>query len=825
MSNERCIGSSYYYNNLVPFESMFRNNLIIALRTLAKQKGFTFINIIGLAIGLTACILILLWVQDELSYDRYHQNANRLYIVGLDAKLGNQEFNAPSTPTPLAFTMVEEFDQVEQATRLLQSRQTIVKYKDRIFSENKFYYADSTFLEMFTFPLIHGNPNTVLDRPNTVVITEKIATKYFGREDPLGKTLKINNQTDLEITGICKEVPHNSHIRFEFLASYSPLQNDPHTAWGSNNIITYVLLKESYQPEDLNENFRLLLDTYFGPLIEMVMNISLDEFYKGGNRYYYFLESIKDIHLQTRMSEGFEGNSKMIYVYVLSIIAFFILVIACFNFINLSTARSSLRAKEVGIRKVLGSNRKLLIYQFLGESMLLSFIAMLIAALFVELLLPQFNQLSQKELTFQIFRNPLILPSIFGLTLFSGLVAGSYAAFIQSSYNVMEVLKGIFSTGMKSGSLRNALVVFQFSVSVFLIICTFTVFSQIRYIHNKDLGFKADQVLIVNKIDLLNSQQDVFKQRIQNIPGITSVSISRNIPGRGFSGNGILIEGGIISEVHILGRFLADYDILETFELTLLEGRYFSPDRPGDSIALVINESAVQSLTLNDPLNQRLLEPADSNFTRPIIGIVKDFHFSSLHDNIRPLAMEIIPSQSVGRYLVINASGTQQQQIIHSVRKVWEDMVIDQPFDYFFMDDDFYRVYKQEQRLGTLYTLFSVLAVFIACLGLFGLTSFITEQKTKDIGIRKAMGADVTGIVFLLSKEFNKWVLLANLFAWPAAYFLMKNWLQNFAFKVNLSLVYFLAAALITLVIALLTVSYQSLKAALKNPADSLRYE
>jgi len=804
---------------------MFRNNFKIALRALLKQKAFSFINIIGLAIGLSASLFILLWVQDELSFDKFNENADRLYVVGLDARLGTQEFKGPESPPPLAFTMVDEFEGVEQATRIRNSPQVIVKYKDRFFSEENLIYVDSTFFEMFSFPFIAGDLATALDRPNTVVISQKMASKYFGNENPIGKTLRIDNKTDLEVTGICEDVPRNSSIQFEFAASFSNIIGELHNDWGSNNITTFLLLEKSVLLSDLDNEFSSMLDKYFGPIIQMVMNITLDEFYDAGNRYYYFLEPILDMHLNTQMSEGYDGGGNMTYVYVLSLIAIFILLIACINFINLSTARSSLRAKEVGVRKILGSGRRQLIFQFLGESLFLSFMGMIIALFLVELLLPAFNNLTEKNLSFSIFQNPILLPSIVGLILFSGLLAGGYAAFVQSSMRILEVLKGKFSTGMKSGKLRNALVVFQFSISIFLIICTITVFSQIQYTRKKDLGFTSEKVLVVNRLRQLEDNQKLMKEMVQNIPGIESVSITRNLPGRGFSGNGILKEGSANTEVHVLARFYADYDILETLEIKMFQGRFFNPDHPTDSLALILNQSAVKSLALEDPLDQRLLEPSDSNFARPIIGVVEDFHFASLHDIIRPMAIELIETKQIGSYLIIRTSVSEITSINQAVKNIWNELAPDEPYEFFFLDEDFHKAYKQERKLGILYSIFSVLAIFIAALGLFGLASFAAEQKTKEIGIRKAVGAQASNIITLLAREFNKWVLLSNILAWPAGYFLMKNWLQNFAFQVEQNIMWFIAAALLTLIIAMLTVLYQSFSAALQNPINSLRHE
>jgi len=804
---------------------MLRYNLKIAIRTFLKQKGYSFINVTGLAIGLAACLFILLWVQDELSYDRFHEKADRIYIVGLDIKLGNQDLKAGSTPPPMVFALMEEFEGIEQAARFEGAGQTIVQYEDNIFTEEQCYFVDSTFFEIFTFPFIAGDPNTALDRPNTIVITEEMRMKYFGDENPVGKVLRIDGEEDYEITGVCATPPSQSSLDFDFLRSMTGRGRPDAGEWGSNRLQTFVLLEEDVTPDKINDQFPAILEKYFGPIINAIMNISLTEFYEGGNRYYYYLESFTDIHLHSSFTENFGGAMDPIYVYILSVVALFILLIACINFVNLTTARSSLRAKEVGIKKVVGSNRRKLIYQFLTESMLISILSMILAVVLVELLKGKFNNLAEKELTVDYFSNPVIIPSLILLTLFVGFVAGSYAAFFQSSVNILSVLKGKFSHAMKSGVLRNILVVFQFTISIFLIICTLTVFSQIRFVRNMDLGYDKDQIMVIQRFNALGDRQQVFKEEFLKDPAIEHASVSVNVPGRGFSGNGILKEGGKDTEVHILSRWWADYDILETMGFTMADGRFYSRKFPTDSNALIINQASIPSLELDDPLNQRLVEPSDTLTTRPIIGIVRDFNFQSAHNPIRPMSLELMRRGQIGRFLIIKVQPENRQTTIRRAEELWKEMVVDQPFEYFFLDDEFDEIYGGERRLGTIYSIFSILAIFIACLGLFGMASFTTEQKTKDVGIRKAMGATASSIVLLLAREFNKWVLAANVIAWPLAFFMMKSWLQDFAYRIDQGVFTYLLAAMLTLVVAILTVSYQSVRAAIKNPANSLRYE
>jgi len=516
---------------------MFRNNFQIAIRIFFRQKGYSFINVFGLAVGLAACIFILLWVQDELSYDKFHTHAERIYLVGLDARLGNQEFKAGATPPPMAYALMDEFTGIDKATRFYNTPRRVIKYGDKIFTEREFYYADSTFFDIFSFDMLHGDRQSALDEPNSIVIARGMKEKYFGNDDPMGEVLRVGNDQDYRITGVCEDPPFNSHICFDFLASFSSLGERQNFNWGSNFLQTYILLGDNTSEEEINGQFPNLLEVHFGPIINAIMNISLEEFYEAGNRYYYFLEPLLDIHLHSELTERFEGSSDIVYVYVLSLIAVFILLIACINFVNLTTARSSLRAKEVGIKKILGSQRRHLIYQFLLESVILGVISMLLSVLIVELLLPSFNNLAEKNLTTLYLGNPLLLPSMILLSMFVGLVAGSYAAFFQSSVSILSVLKGVFAHTMKSGMIRNILVVFQFTISIFLIICTMTVMIQIRYVQNMDIGFNKEQVLIMERFGALGSQQQVFKDEVLKLPDVSSASIGDNFPGRNFSGN------------------------------------------------------------------------------------------------------------------------------------------------------------------------------------------------------------------------------------------------------------------------------------------------
>lgn len=804
---------------------MFGKNLQLTLRILIRQKSFSLINIFGLAMGLAACIFILLWVQDELAYDRFHEKTDRVYLIGLDAKLGTQELNQGSSPPPMAHAMMEEFTGIENVARLYKVPDRLIKYETRIFCEDDFYYTDSTFFNIFSFTLLQGDPESALDDPFSIVITRDMKEKYFGDLEAMGKVLRVGENEDFIVTGICENPPLQSHFQFGFLTSFSSIQDTGHFDWGSNFVRTYVLLQEKTAAADIEKQMPTLLEKHFGPIIQEAMNVSLSEFYESGNRYTYFLEPLVNIHLRSGMTEKPEGSSDIIYVYLLSLIALFILIIACINFINLTTSRSALRAKEVGVKKVLGSGRRQLIYQFLLESVILCFVAMLAAILLVELLSPSFNRLTEKELVVDFLSNPLLLPALILMCLFTGVAAGSYAAFFQSSVHIISVLKGVLVHTMKPGMTRNILVLIQFSVSIFLIVCTLIVNRQIRYIHNMDPGFVKEHVIVIERFDVLGSQQPIFKEEALRESGILSGSITDNLPGGDFSGNGILVDGSKSTDIHILNRFYADYDLPAALGISMTEGRFFSVENASDSIAIIVNQEAVRSLALEDPLNRFLVEPSNRGLKRPVIGIVRDFQFQSAHTTILPMAIELLREPNPGQFMLLRIQAEETAEIISKLRTLWNQLSTDQPFEYFFLDEDFNSLYRQESKLRSVYLIFSILAILIACLGLYGLASFTTERKTKSTGIRKAMGASTREIVFRLTLEFNKWVLISNLIAWPAAFFIMKNWLENFAYRISLGLWPFLWAALFAMVIASLTVLYQAYRASIKNPIESLKFE
>ena len=806
---------------------MFKNYLNTAIRNLGRHKGYSFINVAGLALGMACCILILLWVQDELSYDRYHKNADRLYRVVVKGRMSNREINFSTSPAPLAKALMDEFPEVLQAARFLRSRNVLIGHQEKQFNEGFILYTDPNFFDMFSIPLIKGDPQNVLRAPNSLVITQKAALKYFGNQDPVGKTLTFNGQTDFRVTGLAANVPSNTHFHSDFFASLASIPDSRSQNWFSNPYHTYIVLKEESSPEELQAKLPGIITKYMGPIAKKVMGITLQEFRSSGNAFGYFLQPVTGIHLHSDLEYELEPNGSFVYVCIFSLIALFILVIACINFMNLATARSASRAKEVGVRKVLGSDRWMLIQQFLTESVLLSLLSLALAVGIVVLLQPVFNSLSGKHLDIAAYGGRVLLPGLLAVILLAGIFAGSYPAFFLSAFKPVSVLRGIVKTGRKSAALRNGLVVFQFSISIVMLVGTFVVYHQLDYMRNKRLGFEKEQLLVIQRAGSLGQDKEAFRNEMVQSGGVENVSYSNGIPGRHLGDFTHVAEGASAEDMVRMFLLFADFDYLDTLRMEMIEGRYFLKNRPADRNSVILNETAAAALGMENPVGKRIIRGSLSSggsefFT--IIGIVKDFHFESLHRKIRPIAVYLLPAEDA-RYASVRIRAENIPRTLAFIANKWNKFVPGKPFEYFFLDDDFDRLYRAEKKVGKLFSAFAVLAVLVACLGLFGLASFTAEQRTKEIGIRKVLGASVPDIVTLLTKEFSRWVLLSNMIAWPVAYFAMNRWLQNFAYRTRIGPWVFLLAASAALFIAMITVSFQALKAATANPAIVLKYE
>jgi len=806
---------------------MLKNYIKTAFRSIRKQKGYSLINILGLAIGMASCLLILLYVQDEVSYDSYHDNADRIYRVAGSYRMGGRSFETATVGAPAAKALIADYPEVEDAVRFRDRGSFIVQYGDNSFKERYIVFADPSFFSIFTIPLLKGDPATVLSNPNSLVLSQNAAEKYFGDADVMGKTLRLDDRDDYKVTGVFDRIPSNTHFHFDILLSMPSLKESKELIWLNNNFNTYILLSEGADPKALEAKFPEMLKKYMGPQIKLLTGKSWDEIDKNDMNAEFYLQPLTTIHLHSDLIAELGPNSDVKYIYIFSAIALFVLLIASINFMNLSTARSAGRSKEVGIRKVLGSYRFQLVKQFLTESTILSLMALGMAILLVRLVLPLFNSLSGKEFSSSDMANGVMIMAVFAITLLIGLIAGSYPAFFISAFQPANVLKGKLKTGVKTGPLRSGLVIFQFAASIILIIGTFVVYNQLRYIQNKKLGFDKEQVLILNNAYLLGAQAKVFKDEMLGHPQFLNGTISGCLPTPSQRNSTAVFPEGKFNDEHTTSLQVWDvnHDYIQTLGMDIVEGRDFSREFSTDTEAVIINEAAVKQFGWDSAVGKRLSrfttqQGVHTSYT--VIGVVKDFHFESLRTTIGPLMMDLDESNDLIAFRVNteNLSGT-----IDLLRKKWKTFLPNQPFEYTFMDDQFDSMYQAEQRIGKIFSVFAALAIFIGCLGLFGLSAFTAEQRTKEIGIRKILGATVPNIIRLLLREFVIHIGVANLIAWPVAYLVMNRWLKDYAYRISPSIWIFLVAGMGTLAIAILTVSFQAIKAAISDPAKSLRYE
>ncbi len=815
-------------NSIKGSAMMIKNYFKTAVRNLLLHKGYSLINIAGLAIGMACCLLILMFVNNELSYDRYHENADRIYRVVSEIKFGGRHFKLAVLPPAAAGTFVKELPEVKDAVRFRNRGSYIIKFADKSFKENRLIFSEPSFFNIFSIPLLAGNVKTALKNPYSIVLSKRSAEKYFGQENPVGKILKLDNERDYRITGIYDNIPATSHFHFDFIASINSIEEFDVTDWLRDNFQTYLLLRENADAKALQAKFPQIIKKYFGVEIEKVTGKSLDEMIKSGYvSITYRMQPLTDIHLYSNLTAELEPNSDIKYVYIFSAIAFFILIIASINFMNLATARSAVRAREVGIRKVLGSERRQLVVQFLTESILLSLLSMVIALLLIHLLLPYFNQLSGKELAFADSYHFITLLSMFGITLFTGIIAGFYPAIIISSFRPVAVLKGQLRSGSKSTLMRRSLVVFQFSAAIVLIIGTLVVINQMNFIQSKKLGFNKEHVLILENAYLLENQAKAFKNEMLKNPHILRATISGYLPVPSIrSNNAIFPEGEIPDERSTsVQNWEIDYDYIDTMGMKIIAGRNFSKDFSTDTSAVIINQKLAKFFGWADPIGKRLgtlVSRKGETKIFTVIGVVEDFHFQSLRNNIEPLVLYLKDNKDL---MSFRLKGENIAGVIHALRQAWDKFIPGQPFEYTFMDDSFKTVYQGELRLSKIFGIFATLAIFIGCLGLCGLAAFISEQRTKEIGIRKVLGATVAGIINLLSREFIILVGIANLVAWPIAYLIMDKWLQGFAYKASLSPWIFVISSILSLGIALLTTSFLAVKAAVADPVKSIKYE
>lgn len=808
---------------------MIRNYFKVTYRNLIRQKAYAFINIFGLAIGLTCSILIGLYVKHELSYDKFFKDADRIYRVTLDFKMGSNTLKGPITPAPLAQEALKQIPETEEVLRTNRSYNVAVHVDSKVFYENRFLYADSNFFQFFGIRLMLGDPKTALNNPNSLILTEETSRKYFGMVNSLGKILRIvdNDTINYQITGIMESLPDNCHFHFDLLASMASYPDSKVPFWLSNNYYSYLKLKKGANLKAYNEKMWEIFKINATPQLSQYFNINIDDFIKAGNYSNYELQPIEEIHLHSNLNYEFEPNGSSVYVSIFILVAIFVLLNACINFTNLATARSANRAKEVGLRKVLGSEKKNLIFQFLSESIFISYLAVLLAILLVELLLPQLNNLLNVNLQLTLTDYLKMFPLILVFATLVGVIAGSYPAFYISSFEPNDILKNKSFRGKSRNWLRDILVVFQFSVSIIIILCTAMVALQLSYLQHKKLGFDKSRLLVVERTNPLGTGMKVFVDELKKNPAIENVCLSTGIPGRQSGDQGYMIEGKGNTEVYVIDTYGVGYEYLETMGIKLKEGRTFSREFTTDSVSVIINEACVHYLGLTNPVGKQLLIPTEQKGVRKIlniVGVINDFHFESLRKEVRPLLLYLTPDYFTG-YVNIRMTGGKEKDIIEFVNLTWKNQVSDFPMENFFINDQFNTMYKKEIETQHLMDAFSILTVLIASLGLFGLIAFMAEKRTKEIGIRKVLGSSVWGIVRILTKEVTILVIVSFVIAAPIAGWWMHNWLTNFAYRAEINPWIFIFGFSAGLAIAWLTVAGMAIKAALRNPVDALKYE
>ncbi|MGD1893640.1 MAG: ABC transporter permease [Cyclobacteriaceae bacterium] len=811
---------------------MLRNYFIVTFRNAKQQKAYSLINVGGLAIGLMAALLILAYIQDTRSYDQFHQNANRIYRVNLDYNYNGEAGIGANTPPPVANRLVTDYPEVEATTRVYHEGNTMVRYQEAAFDEDDILSVDSTFLTVFDFPLLEGDAATALTAPNSIVITPTIAQKYFGDQSPLGKTLLLwEYQIPCQVTGVVASPPQNSHIQFDILYSMTGhylVERRFDWSWIWCQVTTYALLHEDANLPALEAKMPAMVEQHGSKVLEQLSGSSYQYFVATGGRWFPTFQPLTEVYLHSvNIGNQLGSLGDINYLYIFAVVAVLMLLVAAINFMNLATARATQRAKEVGIRKTLGSRKRQLQWQFLVESLTYVTLALLLALCMAEV------ARMVLETTISLYLPPLSLSLLgyaLGIAFVVGLLAGSYPALYLSAFSPATVLKGTINTGRSAGRLRQGLVVLQFAISISLIICTLLMQQQLDYLQQVNLGFDKENVLVVSRAERAGSELATLKQMLADRSEVASVALSSEVPGSGDHTDFYQLREGD-QENFLLSALQGDYDWLATMGIQMREGRYFSRDFPSDSSAVVLNETAVRQLQLEDPIGKVITYPGAcgncvQEFT--VIGVVEDFNTTSLHNPIHPFALFLYHDKNYyvdAPYLTLRIAPNKAASVIALVEDAWTTYGQGTPLQYSFLDKNFASMFAWEQQLGRLFTLFTGLTILVACLGLLGLVAYTVEKRTKEIGIRKVLGASVASIVSMLSQSFVKLMLIALLVAIPIGYYAMQEWLQNFAYRTDISFWVFLLAGLAALAITLFTISYQSIKAAVANPVDSLRNE
>ncbi|UFH54228.1 ABC transporter permease [Spirosoma sp. KNUC1025] len=807
---------------------MFTNYIKIAWRNLIRNKAFSTINIVGLALGLATCLLICLYIFNELSYDRYSDKADRMVRVVFRGIMNGGQINEANVMPPVAQTIKAEYPEVEQATRIRTVGSPTLNVGDKTFRDDQLAYADSNFFQVFSLPLLRGDVKTALIQPGTAVITQEMAQKLFGNENPVGKSIAIKSWNALfRVTGIIDKMPVNSHFHFDMFMAMAGEPDAKSPSWMTSGYFTYLVLPNGYDPARLEAKLPQMVNKYMSSQLQQAFGMSYAQFRQKGNDVSFLLQPLTDIHLRSNLTGELEPNADIQYVYIFGAIALFMLVIACINFMNLSTAGASKRAKEVGIRKVMGSVRQSLTSQFLIESLLLTAIALTLAVGLVYLTLPLFNKLAGKALVLNFSASPWLLPGLLLLGVIVGVLAGSYPAFFLSSFKPVQVLKGTKFTGdRKSIGLRSGLVVVQFFISITLMIGTTVVYKQLNYIQTKRLGYEKDQVLVLPETWLLDKKEEVFRSQIMQDPRVVNVSTSGYLPaGPSYNNNYMVYPETNSTQLVKSLRYEIDYNYIPTLGMQMAYGRNFSKAYGTDSSGIIINETAARTFGWNGNALGRTITHTENDGrkgTYRVVGVIKDFHFRSMHEAISPLVMMLGRNSGT---VIVKINTKDISGLLASLKKQWEQLTSEAPFTYSFLDERFNNTYLAEQKTGQILGIFAGLTIFVACLGLFGLATFMAEQRTKEIGVRKVLGASVPNIVGLLSKDFLKLVAVAIVLASPVAWYAMNKWLADFAYKIDIEWWMFVVSGVLAVGIALLTVSFQSIRAALMNPVKSLKTE
>ena len=802
---------------------MVSNFFLVTLRNIFNNKIYSFISIGNLALGFASSILIFLFVFDELSYDRFNEKADRIYRINARGMFGNTAVHQTYTCAPLPAAMMNDYAEVESIVRILYftNNPVEVRYEGEAFTETSVAAADSNFFRIFTFPLLKGNPDKALLGPGRIVISEKAAKKYFGDQDPIGKNLRLNGNNLVGISGVMKNMPHNSHFHFDFIVSLTSMPFMLNDQWMNNNFQTYLLLKKGADAKALEAKFPAFVKKYVFP-----DQNQYKKFTEAGNSWEYFLQAITSVHLTSDLNGEFEANGNMTYVIIFTLAGLFMIIIAGVNFTNLSTAKSEKRSREVAIRKVMGSTRRRLVTQFLWESVFFSLFALLVALILVALLIQSFNSLTGKVFSVNDLLSGPILLSVVVAAAGIGILAGLYPAFFLSSYHPTSVLKSGQSVSRSNSKFRGVLVIIQFFISVSLITGTLVIYRQLRYFQKKNLGFDKSKIVIVEGVDKLNNNFGVFRDKLLAYHSIKSVAGSSTIPGRAFNNWAVLPEGREgLEQMITLNTLQCDTAFLNTYGMTMAEGRFFSPLFPSDSLAIIINKNAADLLGWKPAAGKKIRIFGETAFT--VIGVINDFHYESFHQTIRPMGMIRISSmfRQIPQAASVKITGEDPKETISFIRSQWESMGTGLPFVFSFFDQDYQQLFQNEIKTGSVFFAFSVFAIIIAALGLFALSSYLIEKRTREIGIHKVNGASSVNIMVLLSSDYIRWVLIAILFAVPMAWYGMGKWLENFAYKTTMPYWIFLLSAIFAIAVAWAAVGIQTIKASRQNPANSLRYE